>query len=80
MTLRLNDFVFVDCQESRFDPYPCSIYKGTVRNKYGVPRIEEKRPGDPTVLVASSEKIKRELRWKPKFPELDNRKCLKMAC
>jgi UDP-glucose 4-epimerase len=29
------------------------------------------RPGDPAVLVASSEKIKSELDWKPKFTELD---------
>jgi len=31
----------------------------------------ERRPGDPAVLVASSEKIKHELGWQPKFPELD---------
>jgi UDP-glucose 4-epimerase len=31
----------------------------------------ERRPGDPAVLVASSEKIKSELGWKPKFAELD---------
>jgi UDP-glucose 4-epimerase len=31
----------------------------------------ERRPGDPAVLVASSEKIKRELGWKPEFAELD---------
>jgi UDP-glucose 4-epimerase len=31
-----------------------------------------RRPGDPAVLVASSERIKRELRWKPKFAELDD--------
>ncbi|HSY68362.1 MAG TPA: UDP-glucose 4-epimerase GalE [Edaphobacter sp.] len=31
----------------------------------------ERRPGDPAVLVASSEKIKAELGWKPKFAELD---------
>jgi UDP-glucose 4-epimerase len=31
----------------------------------------ERRPGDPAVLVASSEKIKSELDWKPKYPELD---------
>ena len=28
-------------------------------------------PGDPAVLVASSEKIKTELGWKPRFAELD---------
>jgi UDP-glucose 4-epimerase len=31
----------------------------------------ERRPGDPAVLVASSEKIKSELGWKPKYPEID---------
>ena len=31
----------------------------------------ERRPGDPAVLVASSEKIKSELGWKPQFTELD---------
>lgn len=31
----------------------------------------ERRPGDPAVLVASSEKIKTELGWQPSFPELD---------
>jgi UDP-glucose 4-epimerase len=29
-----------------------------------------RRPGDPPVLVASSEKIRRELGWKPEKPEL----------
>ena len=35
--------------------------------------VEEcpRRAGDPAVLVASSEKIKTELGWKPKFAELD---------
>jgi UDP-glucose 4-epimerase len=35
--------------------------------------VEEqpRRPGDPAVLVASSEKIKRELGWNPKFAYLD---------
>jgi UDP-glucose 4-epimerase len=32
---------------------------------------EPRRPGDPAVLVASSEKIKAELGWKPRFAELD---------
>jgi UDP-glucose 4-epimerase len=31
----------------------------------------ERRPGDPAVLVASSEKIKAELGWKPQYTELD---------
>src|SRR5437868_2836709 len=30
-----------------------------------------RRPGDPPRLIASSEKIKRELGWKPKFQSLD---------
>jgi UDP-glucose 4-epimerase len=35
--------------------------------------VEEcpRRPGDPAVLVASSEKIKGELGWKPQYAELD---------
>jgi UDP-glucose 4-epimerase len=32
--------------------------------------IGSRRPGDPAVLIASSEKIKRELGWKPRFPDL----------
>lgn len=30
-----------------------------------------RRPGDPAVLVASSEKIRKELGWIPKYPELE---------
>jgi UDP-glucose 4-epimerase len=30
-----------------------------------------RRPGDPAVLVASSEKIRRELGWRPRCPELE---------
>jgi UDP-glucose 4-epimerase len=30
-----------------------------------------RRPGDPPRLIASSEKIKRELEWKPQFQSLD---------
>lgn len=38
-----------------------------------IPVIEEpRRPGDPAVLVASSEKIKAELGWKPQFDKLDD--------
>ena len=33
---------------------------------------EPRRPGDPAVLVASSEKAKRELGWVPKFADLDS--------
>ena len=31
-----------------------------------------RRPGDPAVLVASSERIRQELGWKPKYPKLDD--------
>lgn len=31
---------------------------------------EGRRPGDPAVLIASSEKIMRELNWEPKYPDL----------
>ena len=31
-----------------------------------------RRPGDPAVLVASSDKIQKELKWKPRFPDLDD--------
>jgi len=32
--------------------------------------VGSRRPGDPAVLIASSEKIKQELGWKPRFPAL----------
>lgn len=39
---------------------------------YAIPAIEAaRRPGDPAVLVATSDKIRRELGWKPKFEALD---------
>ncbi len=38
---------------------------------HAIPAIESpRRPGDPAVLVASSEKIRRELGWQPRFPDL----------
>jgi UDP-glucose 4-epimerase len=46
----------------------------SVRRVTGRPvAIEEcaRRPGDPAVLVASSEKIKAELGWSPKYTDLD---------
>ena len=40
---------------------------------HAIPVVESpRREGDPAVLIASSEKIRRELNWKPKFPELDD--------
>jgi UDP-glucose 4-epimerase len=46
-----------------------SVYRVTGRHI----AVEEcaRREGDPAVLVASSEKIKAELGWKPKYTELD---------
>jgi UDP-glucose 4-epimerase len=46
----------------------------SVRRVTGRPiPVEEcpRRPGDPAVLVAGSEKIKQELGWKPRFADLD---------
>jgi UDP-glucose 4-epimerase len=41
--------------------------------KHPIPvREVDRRAGDPAVLVASSEKIKRELHWQPQFPDLDH--------
>jgi len=37
-----------------------------------IEKIAERRSGDPAVLVASSEKIRRELKWKPQHPDLDD--------
>jgi UDP-glucose 4-epimerase len=47
----------------------------SVRKVTGHPipvRETDRRPGDPAVLVASSEKIRRELNWQPKFPTLES--------
>jgi len=38
-----------------------------------IPAVDSpRRPGDPATLVASSEKIRRELGWRPKFPDLES--------
>lgn len=38
-----------------------------------IPAVEAaKRPGDPGILIASSDKIKKTLGWKPKFEDLEN--------
>ncbi len=40
---------------------------------HAIPAIESpRRPGDPAVLVASSEKIRSELKWKPQHAELED--------
>ena len=36
-----------------------------IKAEYG-----ERRPGDPAVLIATSEKAQRELGWKPKYNDL----------
>ncbi len=33
-------------------------------------KVVARRPGDPAILIASSEKIRRELGWQPLYPEL----------
>jgi len=35
-------------------------------------RETARRPGDPPALVAASQRIKRELKWEPKFPDLES--------
>ncbi len=35
-------------------------------------RISERRPGDPAKLIASSERAKKELGWKPKFTSVED--------
>ncbi len=45
----------------------------TARSITGHPiptRAGPRRAGDPAILIASSDKIRRELGWKPRFPEL----------
>ena len=38
-----------------------------------IPVIErERRPGDPAILIASSEKIRRDLGWEPRYKTLDS--------
>jgi len=47
----------------------------TVRRVTGHPipaRVSPRRPGDPAVLVASSEKIKKELGWQPEYADLES--------
>lgn len=40
---------------------------------HGIPaEVVPRRPGDPAVLIASSEKIGRELAWKPRHTDLDS--------
>jgi UDP-glucose 4-epimerase len=34
-------------------------------------QFSDRRPGDPAILIASSEKIKKELNWEPKYPDLE---------
>jgi UDP-glucose 4-epimerase len=34
--------------------------------------VIERRPGDPATLIASSDKIRRELGWEPRYPDLES--------
>jgi UDP-glucose 4-epimerase len=34
-------------------------------------KVGPRRPGDPPALVASSEKIRRDLNWRPAYPDLE---------
>lgn len=39
---------------------------------HAIPALEtDRRPGDPAILIASSEKIRQQLGWTPDFPELE---------
>jgi len=62
---------------------PSGIYNMGNGNGYSVKEVIEtvgevtgietpRRPGDPARLVAGSEKIKKELGWRPKYPELSS--------
>ncbi len=40
---------------------------------HAIPAMDSpRRPGDPPVLVASAQKIQQELKWQPKYPNLDS--------
>ena len=46
----------------------------TTEKVIGIPVPKEdgpRRPGDPAILIASSEKISKDWGWKPKYPELE---------
>jgi UDP-glucose 4-epimerase len=37
-----------------------------------IPVVESpRRPGDPAILIASAARIRRELNWRPQFPDLE---------
>lgn len=44
---------------------------GRVTGRRVPARVADRRPGDPAVLVASGERVRRELGWKPARPGLD---------
>ncbi len=51
----------------------CEVIESARRvTRHPIPVVEEpRRPGDPAVLIASSEKIGRELGWAPEYTDLD---------
>ena len=56
------------------DGYSVRVVIDTARRVTGkdIPvRMGPRRPGDPAVLIASSDKIKKELGWQPQFQDLD---------
>ena len=44
---------------------------GRVAGRTPPTRLAPRRPGDPATLVASSDRIRRHLGWRPEHPELD---------
>ena len=34
-------------------------------------KVGARRPGDPPVLIASSERVRKDLGWDPRFPDLE---------
>ena len=55
------------------DGYSVNQVLETAREVTGAPipaRIGPRRAGDPAVLIAASDKIKKELGWKPEFQDL----------
>jgi UDP-glucose 4-epimerase len=72
--------------EALFDGHPSRVYNLGNQKGFSVNEVVEaarevtghpiptkespRRPGDPPVLVASSERIKKELGWKPRYDDL----------
>ena len=51
----------------------CSTYGSLLQKEFGAPipaKVEPRRAGDPAQLIASSEKAKSVLGWKPQYDDL----------